>query len=162
MEKKIKVLKINKVILERPTKEYLSDYEKEFYEMILNYKNYFKEFNLINNEIDAIITSKSILIKVFVYVYLTFNTSLLLLIAFLMYLYCISFETILIKIINFINMTMNLKNDDFSFNTSFSKKIDNLQTILQFYNADPVKAVQELNKIYNDYQQSITSKNKIW
>ena len=154
-------MKINKVILERPTKEYLSDYEKEFYEMILNYKNYFKEFNLINNEIDAIITSKSILIKVFVYVYLTFNTSLLLLIAFLMYLYCISFETILIKIINFINMTMNLKNDDFSFNTSFSKKIDNLQTILQFYNADPVKAVQELNKIYNDYQQSITSKNKI-
>ena len=55
---------------------------------------------------------------------------------------------------------MNLKNDDFSFNTSFSKKIDNLQTILQFYNADPIKAVQELNKIYNDYQQSITSKNK--
>ena len=57
-------------------------------------------------------------------------------------------------------MTMNLKNDDFSFNTSFSKKIDILQTILQFYNSDPVKAVQELNKIYNDYQQSITSKNK--
>ena len=57
-------------------------------------------------------------------------------------------------------MTMNLKNDDFSFNTSFSKKIDILQTILQFYNSDPVKAVQELNKIYSDYQQSITSKNK--
>ena len=57
-------------------------------------------------------------------------------------------------------MTMNVKNDDFSFNSTFSKKIENLETILQFYNADPVKAVQNLNLIYNEYQQNLTSKNK--
>ena len=57
-------------------------------------------------------------------------------------------------------MTLNEKNDDFSFNATFSKKMDNLETILQFYNDDPVKAVQNLNYIYSDYQQFLTSKNK--
>ena len=139
---------------------YLSDYEKEYYEMILNYKNYFREFNIINDELNTIIISKSSFIKIFIYFYLTFDTSMLVLIGSLMYLYSISFEFILIKIINFINMTMNIKNDDFNFNTTFSKKIENLETILQFYNSDPVKAVQNLNTLYNDYQQFLTSKNK--
>jgi hypothetical protein len=35
-------LDINKKMQATPTKDYLNDYEKEFYEMILNYKNYFK------------------------------------------------------------------------------------------------------------------------
>ena len=102
--------------------EYINDYKKEFYEMIINYKNYFREFNLINDEIDSIITSKSIFIKVFIYIYLTIDTSMIIFAGSLMYLYTITFESILIKIINFINMTINIKNDDFSFNSTFSKK----------------------------------------
>ena len=144
----------------KETNNYLSDYEKECYEMILNYKHYFREFNIINDELDTIIVEKSSFIRIFIYIYLTLDTSMLIFIGSLMYLYSIFFEFILIKIINFINMTMNIKNDDFNFNTTFSKKIENLETILQFYNSDPVKAVQNLNSLYNDYQQFLTSKNK--
>jgi hypothetical protein len=152
-------LHINEKMQEN-NKDYLSDYEKQLYEMILNYKNYYREFNIINKEINGIITDKSIFIKVFIYIYITIDTSMLLTIGTLMYYYSISFEFILVKIINYINMTLNEKNDDFSFNATFSKKMDNLETILQFYNDDPVKAVQNLNYIYSDYQQFLTSKNK--
>ena len=57
-------------------------------------------------------------------------------------------------------MTINLKNDDFSFSATFSRKIENLQNILQFDINDPIKGVQNLNNIYNDYQTYLTNKNK--
>ena len=153
-------LYLNERYKNESNQEYISDYKKEFYEMIINYKNYYKEFNFINDQLDSIITNKSIFIKVFIYIYLTVDTAMIIFGGTLMYLYTITFESILIKIINFINMTMNVKNDDFSFNSTFSKKIKNLETILQFYNADPIKAVQNLNETYNEYQQFLTATNK--
>ena len=57
-------------------------------------------------------------------------------------------------------MTINLKNDDFSFSATFLKKIENLQCILQFDINDPIKGVQNLNNIYSDYQTYLTNKNK--
>ena len=91
---------INYQFQKKGIQEYLSDYNKEFYEMILNYKNYFREFNLINKELDLIITNKSIFIKVFIYIYLTLDTSMIILVSSLMYLYCISFEFIFYLNIN--------------------------------------------------------------
>ena len=57
-------------------------------------------------------------------------------------------------------MIMNIKNDDYNFVHIFSQKIENLETILQFYNFDPIKSVQNLNSIYGGYQQYLTLKNK--
>ena len=139
---------------------YLTDYQKEFYEMILNYRNYYKGFNVINDELIEILFSKSNFIQVFIYIYLTFNILLILIIGTSVHTYNIFFENILIKIINYINMTINLKNDDFSFSATFSRKIENLQSILQFDINDPIKGVQNLNNIYNDYQTYLTNKNK--
>ena len=139
---------------------YLSDYQKEMYEMILNYKIISKELNIINEQLQDIINSKTKFLKIFAYFYLTFDTSLLICIGSFMYLYTILFEFILIKIINYINMTINIKNDDFNFSEIFSKKIENLETLLKFYDSDPIKAVQNLNSIYANYQQFLASKNK--
>ena len=74
-----------------------------------------------------------------------------------MYIYILCFEYILIKIINYVNMIINSKNDDFNFNNIFSKKIKNLRTILEFYNEDPLKAIKNLNEIY---QKFLNLKNK--
>jgi len=139
---------------------YLTDYQKQFYEMILNYKHYYKGFNDINDELFEILFSKDNLFQVFIYIYLTLNIFLILITGISVYTYNMLFEYILIKIINFINMTINLKNDDFSFSDTFSKKIDNLQSILQFDINDPIKGVQNLNNIYSDYQAYLTIKNK--
>ena len=139
---------------------YLNDYQKEMYEMILNYKNYYKEFNNINGKLLDIIGSKTESIRSFVYINLTFNILLILFIGSLMYIYTITFESITIKIINYINMIINVKNDDCNFSEIFLEKIENLENILQFYNIDPIKSVQDLNVIYTQYQQQITNKNK--
>jgi hypothetical protein len=40
------------------------------------------------------------------------------------------------------------------------QKIENLETILQFYNGDPLKAVTNLNGIYSKYEQFMESKIK--
>ena len=61
------------------------------------------------------------------------------------------------KIINYVNMTINIKNDKFNFSEMFSKKIENLETILSIYNGDPIKAVEELNNLYKKF---LTEQNK--
>ena len=139
---------------------YLTDYQKEFYEMLLNYRNYYKGFNTINDELVEILFSKSNFIQIFIYFYLTFNIVIILIIGTSVHTYNIFFENVLIKIINYINMTINLKNDDFSFSATFLKKIENLECVLQFDINDPIKAVQNLNNIYGDYQTYLTNKNK--
>ena len=139
---------------------YLTDYQKEFYEMLLNYRNYYKGFNVINDELIEILFSKSNFIQVFIYIYLTLNILLILLIGTSVHTYNLFFEHMLIKIINYINMTINLKDDNFSFSVTFSKKIENLKSILQFDINDPIKGVQNLNNIYSDYQTYLTNKNK--
>ena len=91
---------------------------------------------------------------------MTFDTSLYSIIGILSYIYVFCFEFILIKMINYVNMTINSKNDEFNFNNTFLQKIENLEIILQFYNGDPLKAVKNLNTIYTNYKQYFTSKIK--
>ena len=138
----------------------LSEAHKALYEMIINYKNYYREFEEINDKLIKLIISKSNFIEIFIYFTITFNTSMLIIVGSLMLIYTISFELILIKIINYINMTMNAKNDSFNFYETYLKKIENLEAILQFYKTSATKTVQKLNDIYNKYQHYLTSKKK--
>ena len=137
----------------------MTDNHKLFYEMIINYKNYNQELELITDKLIKIITSKSLYIEIFIYICITFDISLLVFIGTLMLLYTTSFENLLIKIINYINLIMNEKNDNFSFSEAYLKKIENLEEILQFYKASPAKTINNLNNLYNNYQKYLT-KNK--
>ena len=141
----------------------LNEYQKYFYEMILNYNYFYTYFFSANEKLKEIILSKASFIKAFAYIYITLDTSLIITMGTLMLAYTMIFEIILIKIINYINMIMNFKNDYFNFSSSFLKKIENLKAILNFYKSDPAKSVQNLNNLYNNYQQylTITNKNKV-
>ena len=138
----------------------LDEYQKDFYEMLLNYNFYYTQFFSTNNKLENIIFSKDSFFKLFAYIYITLDTLVLISIGTLMLSYGMSFEFILIKVINYINMSMNVKNDDFNFSASFLKKIEILEDILDFYKSDPAKSVQNLNNLYNSYQQYLTTKNK--
>ena len=139
---------------------FLNDYQKEFYEMILNYKIYYQEFNSINEQLNTILFSKSDYIEAFIYIFITFNIILILLLASAVYTYAAFFENMLIKIMNYINMTLNSNNDDFNFSLNFAKKIENLDNLLEFNNYDPIEAMKNLNNLYINYQQFLTTKNK--
>ena len=58
-------------------------------------------------------------------------------------------------------MIINSKNDDFIFNNVFSQKLNNLRTILEFYNEDPLKAIKNLNEIYQQFLNSKIKNNAI-
>ena len=138
----------------------LTKYQKEIYEMILNYKVYRQQFNAINKRLSEILTEKSDIIQANLYKYIYLDSILIIYFSCLLYVYLLFFQNILVKILNYVNMTMNIKNDNFNFSVSFTQKIENLETILQIYNGDPVKAIQNLTFIYNNYQQYLTKQNK--
>ena len=137
-----------------------NDYQKELYEMILNFKAYYENFNLINNKLNLLLTSKSSYVGKLIYFDICSDAFMDFVIILLLYFYLICFENILIKVLNYLNMIMNVKNEEFNFVSIFLKKIENLEIILEFYNDNPINAIQNLNKIYNNYQQYLNSKNK--
>jgi hypothetical protein len=144
-------------LLNKNNNHNLNSFQREFYEMIINFKQYYKEFNFINIRLRDLLFLKANYITILLFVFVFFNNLLFLLISILMYIYTLCYEHILIKILNFVNMIINSKNDDFNFNKVFSAKINNLRTILDFYNEDPLKAIRNLNELY---QKFLNSKNK--
>jgi hypothetical protein len=138
----------------------LSKYQKEIYEMILNYKVYRQQLNAINKRLNEILTEKSTIIQSTLYKYIYFDSFLILIFASILYVYLFFFQNIIVKILNYVNMVTNMKTDNFNFAVSFTQKIENLETILQIYNGDPVKAVQNLTSLYSKYQQYLTEQNK--
>jgi len=146
--------------LKKENIEVLNDIQKNFYEMILNYMNFYWAFDFANTKLHNNLFSKSNFIEGFIYFLVVLDTFLLIVVGILMYVYLLCFENTFIKIINYVNMILSAKNDDFNFNSFFTQKIENLETILQFYNGDPLKAVINLNGIYSKYEQLMKTKNK--
>ena len=140
--------------------ESFTDYQKEIYEMILNYKTFYDNLNLNSNKLRLILSSHSNYVKKIIYFDICSDTFMVFVIIFLLYIYFICFKSILIKVLNYLNMTMNVKNEEFNFASTFLKKIENLEIALEFYKGNPIDAIQNINKIYNNYQQYLNSKNR--
>ena len=99
-----------------------NDYQKELYEMILNYKTFYDNLNLINNKLKQKLNSNSNLDEKIIYFDISSDEFMIFVIIFLLYIYLICFESILIKVLNYLNMTMNVKNEEFNFASTFLKK----------------------------------------
>jgi len=139
----------------------LTNYQKEIYEMILNYKIFRQYFNSINKNLSEILESKTNYLNLLSFLFFHLDIITILYIIILLYIYLSYFENILVKILNYVNMIINIRNDNFNFSKSFSEKIDNLEIIIQIYNGNPVKAVQNLTNLYYNHQQYLNAQNKI-
>ena len=139
----------------------LSIYQKEIYEMILNYKIFRHYLNSINKDLNEILESKTKYLRFLMILYFHLDLSFILYIIILLYIYLSHFENILVKILNYVNMIINIRNDNFNFSKSFSQKLENLEIIIQIYNGNPVKAVQNLTNLYYNHQQYLNAQNKI-
>ena len=138
----------------------LSDYQKEFYEMILNYKIYYEQFTSIYFKLLEAFFEQARRIKIYNYFYLNASYAIILIIMILLFIYMINFEHLIAKIINYINMIINIKEDSFNFNEEFSKKIKNLEIILNIFEENPINAVHNLISSNNRYNKYMSSKNK--
>ena len=140
--------------------KYFSDYQKEISEMILNYKVYKNQFMIINKKFIDTLAIQSQKIELYIYSYFSITLLICIYILFLLYAYLINFEEIIIKILNYINMIKNFKNDDYNFSQLYLKKIENLEIVLKIYIENPVKVIQNINSLYNNYQKIVNKKTK--
>ena len=58
-------------------------------------------------------------------------------------------------------MIINIETTDFKFKELFIKKLENLEILLDLNKSDPIKAIQNLKKIYNIYHHYLVKKNKL-
>ena len=131
-----------------------SDYQKEISEMILNYKIYKDQFININQKFINTLAEQSQKIELYIYLYFHLTLLICVYILSLLYIYLLNFEQIIIKILNYVNMIKNSKNDDnFNFSEIFLQKIKNLEIILNIYIENPFKALEDLNKLYAKHQK---------
>ena len=135
-------------------------FQQFIYELIINHKTFSLEMENINKNFEEMLSSRYRKLEVFIYIYLNINLVIIIIIEIVILIYIGYFEKILIIILNIINMTLNNKIDDFKFNEMFSKKIDNLENIINLYNESPKQPLQNLTDIYNNYQQFLIIKKK--
>ena len=138
----------------------MTTYQEEVYKLILNYKYYSKQFSIIDKKLYTVLNQKSELIRIIIFVFVNINTLLYLIIGILMYIFLICFKKIIIRVLNYVIMIINTKSDGFDFKSTFSQKIENLEIILELYKSSPLEAVQNLNVLYNEYNQYLINKNK--
>ena len=138
----------------------LSDFQKELYEMILNYNVFWDQFRFIYYKLIDALAVQTENIKFYIYFYYNAAYCIILIILILLHIYMYNFEQLIIKIMNHVNMIINNKDDNFNFFKEFSKKINNLEIILKIYSENPIKAVHNLISSYNKYDKYITNQKK--
>ena len=138
----------------------LTEYQKELYEMVLNYKIYYQQFSSIYYKLLDALSVQTQDIKIYNYFYFNASYAIILVIMILLYIYLINFEHLIVKILNYINKIINTKEEKFDFKEEFTKKIKNLEIILNIFEENPINAVNNLTSSYNKYSKYISTKNK--
>ena len=138
----------------------LSDFQKEFYEMILNYKIFWEQFRYVYYKLLDALSIQTIKIKFYIYFYFNLSYVLIVFITIMLYIYLYSFELLVVKMMNYVNMLINNNSENFNFHNEFSKKIENLNIILKIYDEDPIKSIQNLITSYNKYDKYLSNKKR--
>ena len=138
----------------------ITDYQKALYEMILNYKIYWENFRNVYYKLLDALSAQTKNIAFYIYFYFHISYGIVVLIILLLYAYLYNFEILIVEILNYVNMILNIHDDNFNFLKEFSKKIKNLNIILKIYSEDLVKSIQNLISSYAKYEKYISNKRK--
>ena len=138
----------------------LTDFQKEFYEMILNYKIFWIQFRYVYYKLLDALSIQTINIKFYIYFYFNASYVFIVFIFILLYIYMDLFEQLIMNIMNQVNMIINTKDDNFNFFKEFSKKIENLNIILKIYSENPIKSIQNLIASYSKYDKYLSNKKR--
>ena len=138
----------------------ISDYQKEFYEMILNYEIFWVQFRYVYYKLLDALSVQTKNIKFYIYFYFNFSYAIIAFICLMLFCYMQYFEYLVVNIMNHINMVINTKEDNFNFFKEFSKKIENLNIILKIYCSNPIKSIHNLMSSYNKYEKYLSNKKK--
>ena len=138
----------------------LTAYQENYYLLILDYKPYTKQLNIIINAITYKISSKKNQFKKITYFFINFNLFFFAFIIIIINLYVITYFIIILKTLKKILNELNEKYDDILVKELMRNKIDNLKLMLNFYENDISKTMKNLDKIYKTYRENYNLKIK--
>ena len=141
-------------------KRELSQFQINYYYVILNYKTFIHQLDIISDKL--IMKSDTLLLSLINYAYIStiINALLYLLLSFSIFLYIIKYFKVFIDLLNDIDNKMNLKNDNISVREMFLQKIEKIKIIVSLYKQNIYQAIVDVNFIYDNYKKFIEEKNK--
>ena len=141
-------------------KEKLSSYQENVYLLILDHKIYTYNLFLSTNDIvDSLMDTKN-KIKNLVYFFISINLFFFIIIIIILLLYLLFYYIIIFKNLSQIHEDLKEKMEDVTIKQILRNKIDNLRLILNIYENDISKILENLNNIYNEYKENYKQKIK--
>ena len=141
------------------SKEKLTSFQENIYLLILDYKMYCLNLLMTINKIINFITISKNKIKSLIYIFMTINFILFIIIIIILIFYLFVYYMIIFRHLRTIYNDLKEKIGDFSFKDILRNKLDNLKLMLNIYESDITKIIENLNDIYNDFKE--THKQKI-
>ena len=140
--------------------EKLTTYQENIYLMILDFKSFSNQIDLMCSDIFESINNFKLKSKNMINGIIYFNLILIIIYISILISYIAMYYIIILKIIK--NIVNNLKEriGKTTIKEIMQKKINNLKLLLKFYENDIYKTIINLNKIYDDYKENYNLKIK--
>ena len=141
-------------------KKMLNSYQINIYLMILDYKSYSENFDLIITGIEDHIYNIRNKFKRLMYIFIFLNLFLVMIILLILFIYVGLYFFVILNILKTINEKIKEKLGESSIKEILRKKIYNLKLLLSFYENDLKVPINDLNNIYNEYKDNLNTKVK--
>ena len=141
--------------------EELSDYQIAVYTYLMNQKLFVLRFSSLNSRISELINIKNNnllyifnILNIIIFIDMIFQ-----IITILVYLF--TFNKILAQIINSIIIKMDtIYDNENDFKKLFTKKIIQLESLMNFYSDNPINSINDINKNCQKYKNLLSAKKK--
>ena len=136
-------------------KEKLNAYQENIYLLILDYNNFSEKIDSLINELRITISNKKNNLKKTIYVFISLNLLIIIFIIIILFIYANVYFITILKILDEVFFSLKHKIGDIQVKDIIKQKLYNMKLLLSFYENDINITINNLNKIYNDYQENL-------
>ena len=140
--------------------EKLTTYQENIYLMLLDFKSFSLQIDLMSSDIFENIISTKLKTKNLINGINIINLILIIIYILILISYISMYYLIILKIIKHIVKNSRERIGKTTIKEIMQKKINNLKLLLKFYENDINKTINNLNKIYDDYKENYNLKIK--
>ena len=138
----------------------LSAYQQSFYLNILDFQKYSTHLGYVVREIELFLLKLKMNFKILLYLFLNLFLLFIIVIFIILFSLIFIYSFLIIKTLNQINSELKEKINETTVKDILRRKIDNLKSLLKFYDNDINKIINKLNKIYDEYKDNYNMKLK--
>ena len=140
--------------------EKLTTYQENIYLMILDFRSFCQQIDLVNLDISLNIINIKIKTRKVINAINIINLIFLIIYILILISYIAMYYIIILKIIKKLSKNSKERLGKTTIKEIMQKKINNLKLLLKFYENDINKTINNLNRIYDDYKENYNLKIK--